>query len=61
VPTAFISYSHHDRDFVQRLVPDLERTGLDVWWDQELEGGAAFADRGAVRKRGPQVRVVSRR
>jgi hypothetical protein len=42
MPTAFISYSHHDRDLVQRLVPDLERAGLDVWWDQELEGGDAF-------------------
>ena len=28
MPTAFISYSHRDRDFVQRLARDLERAGL---------------------------------
>jgi hypothetical protein len=34
MPTAFISYSHHDHDFVQRLARDLERAGLDVCWDK---------------------------
>lgn len=32
----FISYSHHDRGFVERLVNDLKAAGLSVWWD-ELE------------------------
>ena len=32
----FISYSHHDRGFVERLVDDLKTAGFPVWWD-ELE------------------------
>jgi len=32
----FISYSHNDRDFVERLVNDLKTAGFPVWWD-ELE------------------------
>lgn len=29
----FISYSRTDKEFVQRLAADLERAGIDVWWD----------------------------
>ena len=29
----FISYSRKDKVFVQHLASDLERSGLDVWWD----------------------------
>jgi tetratricopeptide (TPR) repeat protein len=32
----FISYSHHDRVFGERLVNDLKTAGFSVWWD-ELE------------------------
>src|SRR5688572_2799966 len=29
----FISYSHHDRKFVQRLANRLTKLGFTVWWD----------------------------
>ena len=35
----FISYSRNDMDFVQRLAMDLQRAGLDVWWDlSDIQG-----------------------
>ena len=40
--SVFISYSHYDRDFVQRLASDLQHEGLDVWWDAEIEAGERF-------------------
>ncbi len=42
MPTAFISYSHHDREFVEKLVGDLERAGVDVWWDRDLQVGVPW-------------------
>ena len=30
----FISYSHHDNDFVNRLVADLQARGITVWIDE---------------------------
>ena len=30
----FISYSHEDRDFAERLANALHEAGEDVWWDQ---------------------------
>lgn len=30
----FISYNHHDHDFVERLATDLKMSGLSVWWDE---------------------------
>jgi len=36
----FISYSRRDLPFVENLVQDLKRVGLDVWYDLSgLEGG----------------------
>lgn len=35
----FISYSRSDMEFVQRLAADLQRAGLDVWWDiSDIQG-----------------------
>ncbi len=33
-PTAFISYSHEDKEFVRALRDDLERRGVRVWMDE---------------------------
>lgn len=30
----FISYNHHDRNFVERLASDLKKLGFSVWWDE---------------------------
>ena len=39
----FISYSRKDQAFVERLVEDLKKTGLDVWYDLSgLEGGSRW-------------------
>ncbi len=38
----FIAYSHHDKEFVQRLAADLERKGYTTWWDVSLRGGQAL-------------------
>lgn len=36
----FISYSHADREFVERLAPALHNAGEEVWWDRwEILGG----------------------
>ena len=43
---AFISYSHIDREFVKRLVRDLEARlpNLKIWYDMLLQAGASWAD-----------------
>jgi hypothetical protein len=33
-PTAFISYSHSDKDFTSKLATDLMRASIDVWIDK---------------------------
>ncbi len=38
----FISYSSEDRDRVRPLVTTLERAGWSVWWDRQINAGAAF-------------------
>jgi hypothetical protein len=39
----FISYSRRDLSFVKRLVADLQKTGIKVWYDLSgLEGGARW-------------------
>jgi hypothetical protein len=40
----YISYTHSDRDFVNRLVEDLEQAGLTVFFDQKIPAGASWAD-----------------
>lgn len=42
-PTAFLSYARSDRERVAQLAAALQAAGFDVWWDQQIEGGAAFA------------------
>jgi formylglycine-generating enzyme required for sulfatase activity len=39
-PTVFVSYSHRDTEFAQRLIADLQQAGHAVWIDvNELKGG----------------------
>ena len=40
----FISYSHSDTVFVNKLTADLQRNGIDVWIDQSgIKGGEAWS------------------
>jgi len=44
--SVFISYSHKDRPFVERLATDLKAKGLHVWYDQwELKVGDSLVDK----------------
>lgn len=38
----FISYKSEDRDRVRSLVASLRRSGLSVWWDQDIPPDAAW-------------------
>lgn len=42
-PSVFLSYSRADQARVRVLVEALEQAGLQVWWDDRIEGGAAYA------------------
>lgn len=42
-PTVFLSYARGDRARVAPLVAALREAGVDVWWDDHIEGGQAFA------------------
>ncbi|NMN03680.1 MULTISPECIES: TIR domain-containing protein [unclassified Novosphingobium] len=42
-PTVFVSYARPDRARAEQLVVALQAAGLDVWWDELIAGGAAFA------------------
>jgi TolB-like protein/tetratricopeptide (TPR) repeat protein len=42
-PTVFVSYSRADRTRAEQLVAALQAAGMDVWWDELIAGGAAFA------------------
>ena len=44
VENIFISYSRNDRDFVHRLVHDLETAGISVFFDQRVKPGASWVD-----------------
>jgi TolB-like protein/Tfp pilus assembly protein PilF len=39
----FLSYSRTDRESARIVADALRESGLDVWWDAHIEGGAAFA------------------
>lgn len=41
--TAFLSYARADQAQATKLAKALEESGLDVWWDALIEGGATFA------------------
>lgn len=38
----FVSYKAEDRRRIKPLVAALEADGFSVWWDQQIEGGAAW-------------------
>lgn len=40
MPKLFLSYSHHDREFAQRLAQDLRNNSVEIWLDQtEMKPG----------------------
>lgn len=41
--TLFLSYSHDDEVRARRLAKSLQQAGYDVWWDDLIEGGTAYA------------------
>src|SRR5688572_27634859 len=42
---AFISYSHNDKPFVERMAQQLRKAGTEVWIDRDLTHGERFPDR----------------
>ncbi len=40
----FVSYKKEDRARVQRLVDALKAEGLSIWWDVDIEAGAAWRE-----------------
>src|SRR5688572_17236566 len=42
VSDVFVSYSRKDRDFVQRLVGDLQSAGVSVFFDQTIQPGESW-------------------
>ena len=42
-PRVFLSYSRADQARARALAGALEQAGVQVWWDDRIEGGAAFA------------------
>ena len=38
----FISYSHEDKEYVQKLQDDLQKRGFEVWIDEHLEYGVEW-------------------
>jgi NAD-dependent DNA ligase len=42
MPHIFISYSSKDRSTTRKLAKILEKQGLKVWWDKNLQPGKAF-------------------
>ena len=39
----FLSYARSDAECASRLAELLSKTGHQVWWDRELQGGSRFA------------------
>lgn len=44
MPSVFISYSSADREFVERLVRDLDAAEVDVFYDQRIPPGESWAE-----------------
>jgi TolB-like protein len=44
-PDIFLSYSHTDRNTVQRFAAAFEAEGLEVWWDNILRSGESFDEK----------------
>jgi hypothetical protein len=40
----FISYSHHDQDFVDQLTQGLEAEGVTVWSDRSIQPGSNWIE-----------------
>jgi hypothetical protein len=43
--SVFISYARQDQEIARRFVAWLAASGYVPWWDDSIEGGAAFEDR----------------
>jgi hypothetical protein len=43
VKDVFISYAHEDRASAQALADCLDKAGISVWWDPQLQAGQQFA------------------
>ena len=55
----FLSYSRDDRPVAQAIAAELQRVGVDVWWDHELLGGDDFRSRIAeILTRAPVAIVI---
>jgi hypothetical protein len=48
IPSVFISYSHQDRTFTNRLTSDLRRRGIKVYMDERLQVGEGWRKQLAV-------------
>ena len=45
MPHAFVSYLHEDSPIVERLLDDLRRAGVEIWFDREsLRAGSRWAE-----------------
>jgi hypothetical protein len=59
VAEVFLSYSRDDRPVAQALAAELQRLGVDVWWDHDLLGGDDFRSRIAeILTRAPVAVVI---
>jgi len=45
VAEVFISYSRADKPIAQAIAVELQRLGIDVWWDHDLLGGDDYRNR----------------
>ena len=39
MPEVFVSYSHKDSEYAQRLADELRRYAIDVWIDDRIDYG----------------------
>ena len=40
----FVSYSHRDKQLIRSLIDRLERKGLSIWYDKDIEPGTLWDD-----------------